>query len=96
MLPANKSSRARKCESGLTENVFLDLGPLGRRWRLLPPRIIGRGMNLAIVASQLSSQTNSFLALRQRTRLEFTVFTFFLHAPYKIADVSRAIALQAA
>ena len=38
---------------------------------------------ISIVGSQLSRHRNSFLALRQRTRSKFTVFTFFLHLHYK-------------
>lgn len=41
--------------------------------------------NFAIFGSQLSRHRNSFLALGQRTRPKFTVFTFFLHPHYKIA-----------
>jgi hypothetical protein len=45
--------------------------------------------NFAVVGSQLSRHRNSFLALGQRTRPKFTVFTFFLHPHYKIGELDR-------
>ena len=50
--------------------------------------------NFAIVGSQLSRHRNSFLALGQRTRPKFTVFTFFLHPHYKIANSIEKIDLM--
>ena len=50
--------------------------------------------NFAVVGSQLSRHRNSFLALGQRTRPKFPVFTFFLHPHYKIANSIEKIDLM--
>jgi len=63
--------------------LFLDLNPcravVGAYFSSLAAH------NLAIVGHNLAGTGIRSFALRQRTRPNFTVFTFFLHFPYKIA-----------